>query len=420
MGSGTAMPESSERRNDMRYCLALDVAKGKSMAVLASDAGEILLGPKNVVHSLYELESLAKDAEKISGTKPTIMMEATSVYHLQPKIFFEERGYQVVVTNPLVTATRKKTLRKTKTDREDSIFLATSFFSGDFSIQEGDGSPNPDLQGLLRQESLLTKTVAPLKCKMRMLVTMCFPSLEEIFPGNSLFSPTVLRFIAKCPSPELIGKKSAKTIAMWFSGGRKRYGLCIREAQKVSVKKDCLMPAVGKDSLYCASLSRMAEFIGEIAARIAVCKAELASECKGLPMFSVCKSFDGISDFLAATLAAEIGNPTRFSNEKKLIAYCGLDPTIVQSGKSINWNGPISKRGNAYARTALFQCVIMMLRRDGIASDGDKTEIGNYYRKKRSDGKHHYAAVMACATKLLRQIYFRSLDFAKTGSLIVK
>ena len=77
------MPESSERRNDMRYCLALDVAKGKSMAVLASDAGEILLGPKNVVHSLYELESLAKDAEKISGTKPTIMMEATSVYHLQ-------------------------------------------------------------------------------------------------------------------------------------------------------------------------------------------------------------------------------------------------------------------------------------------------------------------------------------------------
>ena len=41
---------------------------------------------------------------------------------------------------------------------------------------------------------------------------------------------------------------------------------------------------------------------------------------------------------------------TRFNNIKQINASCSLDPTIVQFRKSINYHGPISKRGNRYAR----------------------------------------------------------------------
>ena len=53
-------------------------------------------------------------------------------------------------------------------------------------------------------------------------------------------------------------------------------------------------------------------------------------------------------------IIAELGDINRFENIKQLNAFCGLDPTIVQSGKSINYNGPISKRGNRNARKILF------------------------------------------------------------------
>ncbi len=33
-----------------------------------------------------------------------------------------------------------------------------------------------------------------------------------------------------------------------------------------------------------------------------------------------------------------------------------------------------------------------------------ENDIESYYRKKRNEGKHHYAAIIACTTKLLRQI----------------
>jgi len=41
-----------------------------------------------------------------------------------------------------------------------------------------------------------------------------------------------------------------------------------------------------------------------------------------------------------------------------------------------------------------------------LASKADKeNDVLVYYRKKRNDGKHHYVAVIACTTKLLRKIF---------------
>ena len=34
----------------------------------------------------------------------------------------------------------------------------------------------------------------------------------------------------------------------------------------------------------------------------------------------------------------------------------------------------------------------------------NEIDIEIYYRKKRNEGKHHYAAIVACTTKLLRKI----------------
>src|SRR5919204_1384001 len=60
----------------------------------------------------------------------------------------------------------------------------------------------------------------------------------------------------------------------------------------------------------------------------------------------------GISWVLAYTIAAEIGDITRFATPKKLCGYTGLCPRVYQSGDS-DRRGPLAKHGPRYLRWAL-------------------------------------------------------------------
>ena len=62
----------------------------------------------------------------------------------------------------------------------------------------------------------------------------------------------------------------------------------------------------------------------------------------------------GISSVTAAILTAELGDLTRFSEPRKLMAFCGLVPTESSSGQSIR-RGGITKCGNTHARRALIE-----------------------------------------------------------------
>ena len=119
----------------------------------------------------------------------------------------------------------------------------------------------------------------------------------------------------------------------------------------------------------------------------------------------------GIGEFTTSIIIAELGDINRFNNIKELTAYCGLDPSIKQSGKSVNIHGPISKSGNKYMRKILYIACSNIIRLTAISKQENDIEI--YYRKKRNEGKHHYASIIACTTKLLRKILALCKQFAK-------
>lgn len=104
------------------------------------------------------------------------------------------------------------------------------------------------------------------------------------------------------------------------------------------------------------------------------------------------QSIPGIGPVCAATIAAEIGNPDRFDEPKKLMAYAGMDSTKFQSGKFDGDEQHMSKRGSAPLRNALM-----------TAADGARRfdpYFGDYYDSLRARGKHHYVAASGCARKL--------------------
>jgi len=56
----------------------------------------------------------------------------------------------------------------------------------------------------------------------------------------------------------------------------------------------------------------------------------------------------------AATLVAELGDVTRFTNPRRLMAYLGLVPSEHSSGKNTRQGG-ITKAGNGAARRMLIE-----------------------------------------------------------------
>ncbi len=84
------------------------------------------------------------------------------------------------------------------------------------------------------------------------------------------------------------------------------------------------------------------------------------------------------------------GNPHRFLNGARLAAYAGLAPVNRRSGKSINRVSQ-HRGGNHRLKNAMFIAAF-------VASQHDPT-AKTYYQRKRTEGKHHNAAVICVARR---------------------
>jgi transposase len=76
-------------------------------------------------------------------------------------------------------------------------------------------------------------------------------------------------------------------------------------------------------------------------------------------------SIPGVGAGVAVTLMAAIGDISRCSSPRALVAYLGLDPKVRQSGDEPARHGRISKRGNAQARSVLVEASWIAVREPG-------------------------------------------------------
>jgi len=93
--------------------------------------------------------------------------------------------------------------------------------------------------------------------------------------------------------------------------------------------------------------------------------AKLAQWAVGSPGAKRLMTIPGVGAEVAVTLMAAIGDVSRFSGQRQLVAYLGLDPKVRQSGEETPRHGRISKRGNAQARTVLVEAAWMAMRQPG-------------------------------------------------------
>lgn len=384
----------------MQSVLAIDVAKGKSMVSLISSCGEVLIEPYEINHSINDFTNLLNRIKKQKLDNVSVIMESTGIYHRPVERFFLENNFKVFVINALYSKMYKRNLRKTKTDKLDCISLSELFFTTDFREYIKPEDIYLNMNALSRQYHALDELCVNLKNRYKNLVYLCFPEYELIFKKKTIYSDLALSFIEKYPHADIISNTRIDALQNFF----KKNGFRHWKKKPATIKEYAInsYPSVSKDDEITSSLSQLARLINTYQKEIEKIKYKIIFLGKKTKYFESINSIFGIGEFTTSLIIAEIGDINRFKNIKELTAYCGLDPSIKQSGKSINIKGPISKSGNKYLRKILFVSILNILSVTRVCHI--ENDIETYYRKKRNEGKHHYVATIACTTKLLRQI----------------
>ena len=402
----------------MKSVLSIDVANGKSEVLLITEYGEVLIEPYEIKHCLNEFNLLKYKIDKLELTDLTIFMESTSTYHLPIQRFFTKNNFNVQVINPILGKNNTRNLRKTKTDIEDCYNLADLFFKNTVKIHTKNMNDiYSSMVELSRQEKHLTESLVRSKNRFKQIIANAFPEYIKCFTANDIFGKTSLNFIKEFPHADIVKEKRIDALANNLYKSSKKgcsYSKCLTKAKKIKELANNSYPGIDIDSCEVSNLINIVDIISYNDSKLNDVKQDIVKLAKQTPYFNIINSIYGIGETSTAQIIAELGDINRFENIKQLNAFCGLDPTIVQSGKSINFHGPISKRGNRNARKVLFITCCSIIR-SSVLHNVDN-DLLLYYRKKQAENKHFKECIIACSTKLLRIIF----AMCKNNSLYVR
>lgn len=377
----------------MMFYLGIDIGKRTHAASIMSDTGKILLKGFSFKNTTEGGEQLLQQLNRFSidPSDFSIGMEATGHYWLALFSFLDTNQYTVHVINPIQTdGWRKGTeIRKRKNDRIDSVLIADLIRYGSFGESALSDEPLLELKQLARYRSYLKGTASDFKRKIIAVIDQIFPEYETVFSKQGIFGKASKQVLYELSSPEAISALPTEKLAQFLSK-KSRGRLRLEKAEKLKQAAANSFGITLAQDAYLFQLRSMLEQLMFLETQVEEVDQQIEQRMKQLD--SVILTIPGISYTNGATILGEIGDISRFSTPKKLVAYAGIDASVTQSGEFEASRNVMSKRGSPYLRKALFSAAL-------VASNHDPT-LKAFYQKKISEGKHHFTAVGAVARKL--------------------
>ena len=382
--------------------LAFDVSKGSSHCQGFFSFGKPSGKSAKSAHSksgMAAAEEISETLERKTGRKPKVVMESTGVYSKPVIRWAESRGMEVYLISPLESAkVRKSRVRPTKTDALDCGVIAEVAYTRGVRKLTAASSLYSQLYSLSRRRAAIVDRLVASKNQYRKSLDAVWPSLDE---SCDPFAGYVMFVVAKYRHPEALAKASADKLVRAMEKAKLRTGSVSKgaiAAKLIAYAKDALS-GCGPDDGEVESLISSLEDVRRDMEALDAATIRLVSLAKELPHFGLIASIDGVGEALAALLCAEIGDPSRFKRRNGIVAYAGLDPTILQSGRNDGLHYSITRKGNAFLRKYLYLAVENMIM--GKADNA----IVRFYTKKKSSGLCQKAAATAACRKLLVTIW---------------
>ncbi len=378
-----------------KYFLGIDISKD-SFDFCFTDETEKVLLKDHYLMDIKHFTTLANYLAPFSNDEILIVMEATGIYHLNLLSFFLEQGLNVAVVNPLFihAFTKSMTIRKTKTDSKDAHIISIFAKRNNSTIKLSSSSDLETIKPIVREKDKLTAQISAIKTDIKSIVNQLFP---EMLKNTNIFTKSSLNLLLQAPSKRIIRNLKEKKIAKLFSSdnttGTKPK---ITASEILSLAKNSIginNPSLEK--ILVSKIHQMSFIQTQIDEYNEIIEKFVDEHHKN--DIDTLTSISGVGKATASSFIAELGSISNFATHKQLTAFIGTDPTIYQSGTSVNVKGSISKRGNSHLRRSIWH----MARAATVWNETLKA----YYDKKRSEGKTFKQSVIAVANKLIRIIF---------------
>jgi transposase len=398
----------------MNPVVGLDVSKGESQVQGFLDKGKPYRKSFKITHTiegLSLLEEFLKDIKSESGKKPPIVLESTGHYQTSIVHYLEERGYLLIIINPLISyKARGSSLRKVKTDVIDAYLLCELFYKEDLEPYKKRGVQLLNLRNLTRQHENITGVMIQTKLQFQAVLEQVFPEYIGVF--GDLYSVVSLLTLSEFTSSEDIlnadEDKIANKIQEFCKSRSTRWAKEKAKDLLAAAKRNPFERTVYQSHIL--SLGMYINILLQYKEHLSKLESEIDALAKEVEEYNIIKSIPGIGEKISATIISEIGEIDRFNDPKKLVAFAGVDPSVFESGKFSATKNRITKRGSSRLRHALYMAVRCAIRDCRKKKTTDEIiprnkRMRDYYDKKRGEGKPFKVAVIACVNKLLHWIY---------------
>lgn len=372
----------------MIYYVGIDISKYKHDFCIVSNTGEVIVENSSFENNQKGFQYFLDQLKPYNKSQVRIAFEATGHYSLNLELFLTNQDYSFMKMNPLVVHQylKARSLRRTKTDKADSLTIASYLMSVQYI-------PNSDLlyniyslKSLCRSREQLIKERSKFEVLLTNELDKSFPEIKPFF--NNVISNTLLYILEKYKNSYHISLMKDYESLRKLSYGKFSYA-------KFSKLKELAKNTIGyHDSntdllifTYVSIINNFNDKIDPINKQISTIVKELNPRMLSIP---------GLGEISAATILSEYGDISNFSSSAKMLAFAGLEPSIIQSG-TLQSNGKMVKHGSGHLRYAIMNIAMSILRFSPTFYD--------YYLKKRSEGKCHRVALSHVCKKLIRVIY---------------
>ena len=282
--------------------------------------------------------------KKYDSKRCLAVCESTANMWLKTYEAFEKNGIDVKLANPLKTKAIAEA--RIKTDKLDARTLVH----------------------LLRSDLIAESYIAPDKVRedrslLRLRINLVSDRTRVMNRVHSLLD----KYDLKCKYDHIFGVNG------------------IRWLKSIELK--------GNDQVQLANYIHSIEFLNS---EITQVEKQISAEASNNENVKILVSMTGIDYFSAMLISSEIGDISRFSTAGKLVSWCGLCPTVHQSGSTM-YMGRMKKDGNKKINWIMIQAANTASRKD--------ERMKKYYTRIAKRHGHHHVAITHVANKMIRIIW---------------
>ena len=391
--------------NNICPVVGIDVAKEFCYFAILTPDSKVFNNPAKVMNDEPGWDSMIeafKKAEEAFNEKPTILLESTGHFSEGLVYFIIKNGYRVILINPLQSHSIKSSgIRKAKTDKLDCLGIARLYFLIDLReyVMSSEGIAN--LKILTRAHFHLSEQRVITINQLTAALDQAMPNFTKIF--SNIHKKTVLELLLKYNSPDsLLNSKKDDIVGLIRNTSRKslsyaseKYDMlmaCAKSAKRIGIELDAIYQVI---SIYAGNLKHIDEQLLKL-------EKSIDDLSINIPVINLLKSIPGIGNTLAPIIAAEIGDISRFNSAKQLVAYCGIDPSVKQSGNFLGDKNKFTKRGSSYIRKALYMAAVINIKHK---NEKYTNKVMYEYYQKKIQSKAKKQAVGAVMNKLVHIIF---------------